>query len=117
MTTEQIEHIEAYIEEYDQEDPAPQYKPERDFDNYVYIFGECFGIVLIPETDKRITFAILTEDDGHYFVNDKIYAHNFWIPDLIRCLSIAQKYIKQNATIHYFVNSDEPCGYKLPYKN
>lgn len=118
MRKEQVEHIEAYIEQYDQENYAPQYIPEKDHDNYVYIFGDCFGIVLIPEIDGRITFTILTEDDGHYFVEkDTIQAHNFWIPDLIRCLNIAQEYISENASPSYFVNTDTQCGYQLPYKN
>lgn len=118
MRKEHFEHIEAYIEQYDQNNTAPQYVPEKDYDNYVYIFGSCFGVVLIPENDGRITFAILSEDDEHYFIQDKIVnAHNFWISDLITCLNIAQEYVKQNATVEYFVNTDTPCGYQLPYKN
>lgn len=117
MKTEHFNHIKAYIEQYDQNNPAPQYIPEKDYDEYVYIFGNCFGIVLIPENDGRIIFAILTEDDGHYFIQDKaICAHNFWIPDLIKCLNIAQEYVSQNASPSYFVNTDTQCGYQLPYK-
>lgn len=118
MRKEHFKHIKAYIEKYDQNNIAPQYSPEKDSDNYVYIFGCCFGVVLIPEEDGRITFAVLSEDDGHYFIQDKItYAHNLWISDLIQCLNIGQQYIEQNATVAYFVNTDTPCGYQLPYKN
>lgn len=118
MIKEQFKHIESYIEKYDQANPATLYTPVKDYENYVYIFGPCFGIVLIPENDERITFAILTEDDGHYFIQDKItHAHNFWIHDLIKCLNIAQEYIAQNATPAYFKNSNTQCGYKLPYQN
>lgn len=118
MTAEQLEHIQAHIEEYDQDNPVIRHIPERDWDNYVYIFGSSFGVVLIPESDGRITFTLLVEDDEHWFIREgPIISHNFWISDLIKCLDIAQEYLKQNATTEYFVNTDEECGYKLPYKN
>ena len=118
MNAKQIEHIEAYIEEFDQSNPVDQYVPIRDNEDYVYIFGVSFGVVLIPENDGRITFTILTEDDGQYFINDNpLYAHNAWLLDLSHCLNIAQEYIKQNATQSYYKNSDVKCGYELPYKS
>lgn len=118
MTKEQFKHIESYIEEYDQNNPAPLYTPVKDDENYVYIFGECFGFVLIPETDGRVTFTYLVEDDGQWFMTkEDIYADSSWIPDIIKCLNIAQEYLTQNATPVYFKNTDTQCGYKLPYKN
>ena len=118
MNKEHFEHIEEYIEIYDQSNPATKYTPERDSEDYVYIFGECCGVVLIPEKDGRITFTILSEDDDHYFIhNEAPHSHNFWISDWINCLNIAKEYLKQHASKSYFVNTNIPCGHKLPYKN
>lgn len=110
-------HIRSYIEQYHQQNMPTLYKPEKDSLGYVYIFGNCFGVVLIPTADGRILFTILGEDDGHYSIREQpIISSNYWLKDWIKCLTVAQDYLKENATQDYLVDSDIPCGFKLPYK-
>lgn len=95
MTEEQLKHIKAYIKKYTDSNIPVSYTTEKDDDNYVYIFGEYFGIVLIPEIDGQISFIYLVEDDGFWFTKDNNnYTDSYWIPDIIKCLNVAQEYLK-----------------------
>ena len=114
MTTEQIEHIKAYIKDFNKLNPAKQYVPQRDSENYVYIFGVSSGVVLVPQKDNDITFTILSENDEQYLISDNpLHVDSAWLHDLSHCLNIAQGYLSKNAV----KNSDMGYGYKLPYKN
>lgn len=113
-----IKHINAWLSQWNQ-DNKPQYNhPYRDEENFVYVLNECAGIVLIPMDDGRILFTIISEDDDNYFIDEKpYYADNYWLSNLKSCIEIAQNYLKKNATVRYFNNSDIQCGYNLPYNS
>ena len=96
MNTKHIEHIKSYISQYTDENIPTWFTPEKDDENYVYIFSDCLGVVLIPETDGRTTFTYLVEDDGFWFIENNMYANTFWIPDIVKCLNIAQEYLNNN---------------------
>lgn len=114
MDKETKQLIEAYLDGYDQDNTPDLHVPIRDGD-FLYVFGGCSGVVVYPQ-GERLPFTLLTEDDGHYFIDENPIWDNFWMEDLIKTLTVASKYVEENATVKFFSGTDVPCGYKMPWK-
>lgn len=56
--------------------------------------------------DKHVCIQILSEDDGHWFVNENRFS-SFWLPDLQRVLNEADIWMKLHCI------EDGKFGYKF----
>lgn len=115
MDKETKQQIEAYLEQWDQDNTPETYTIYRDGD-FMYVFGSCSGIVVYPQKEDRLPFTLLQEDDGHYFIAESPIWDNFWMKDIVNVLKAAQRYMQLYATPKFFSGTNTPCGYKLPWK-
>lgn len=80
---------------------------EIDIPHEHLFLGECQGVGLIPRgpKDNHICFLILSEDDENWFCSNES-GSSFWIPDLVKQLDQALKWMRENAV-------EEGFGYKF----
>ena len=63
--------------------------------------GDCCGVRLVQRGktddtyDTHVCFEVLGEDDGHWFIKHD-YSSSYWLPDLMRALRAAEKWMKAN---------------------
>jgi hypothetical protein len=72
--------------------------------------GDCCGIRLVwrMENDPHVCFEILGEDDGHWFIKSDS-SSSYWMPDLMKALKAAEKWMKANCKPH--IHNGHQCGY------
>lgn len=65
------------------------------YKDYVFVFGECCGVVTYKEND-RFRYIHLAEDDGLYsIVNSPYWKNTYWINSEIACLAVLNEYISR----------------------
>ena len=87
------------------------YRPEDLFEEI--FLGSCYGVGLSRRgpDDNHVCFTILCEDDNTWFIKDAGNAgSSFWLPDLMRALRAAQKWLKENAKPDIPKNKSWPKG-------
>ena len=72
--------------------------------------GDCCGVRLVwrGQNDPHVCFEILGEDDGHWFIKHD-YSSSYWLPDLMKALKTAEKWMKANCKPHIY--SGHQYGY------
>ena len=120
MDNAQLEFVRNIIGRWNQENYPKFYKPYREGD-FVFIYGDCTGIVIYPYVDY-LGYTWLSEDDGFYYLSEQNPNKAvFWMKTDIKCLEVALKYLEENATPMYYIgregNPDAQCGWQLPWKN
>lgn len=96
-----FERVDRWLSQWDQDNIPEKYYPYKDDNDFVYVLGHCFGVVIIPrgENDSALMYLRLEEDDCYYCVGEyNSYKHNFHIEDEIKCLQVAKEYIEAHAT-------------------
>lgn len=116
-----IDFINSILTQWSCENVPAQYTPYKEGD-YVFIYGDCTGIVIYPDINNFLGYMFFEEDDGFYYYNEtKQQKHVYWMKSDIKCLEIAIKYLEEHATPEYYVgcegDPDMQCGWKLPWKN
>lgn len=113
MNKELIENVLSWIDSTFNQDYYPElYKPYKILDCVVF-FWDCGGIIL--HDTMMQTFC---EDDGNWFLPDPNYKlginmSSAWLPQFIKCLKAANKYLKDNGVPYYYSGTNTICGYKL----
>lgn len=68
---------------------------QEELDYIKAFFGECYGIALGVD-GERVSFYILVEDDGQWFVSQHGGGSTFWLPDLQRSIEEAREWLDKN---------------------
>lgn len=117
--------VRDWLEQWNQNNVPLKHHPYR-VDDYLIVLGECTGIIVYPrdkETNKYLTYEMLGEDDGSYFLRGDKWSHKdvSWLTEDIKCMEAAQKYIEAHASPMYYVFcgevSDIQCGWQMPWKD
>ena len=75
--------------------------------------GDCCGVRLVwrGQNDPHVCFEILGEDDGHWFLKQS-YSSSYWMPDLMKALKAAEKWMKANCKPD--IHNGYQYGYLVP---
>lgn len=73
----------------------PEYEPIR-MDDYVFIFGECNGVLLSKKgrDDDHIVVHLIGEDDGFWFISDSLGSSG-WHDDFQNVMNCLAMYYKK----------------------
>ena len=120
MNKNTIVDINSIINKWDQVTSPELYVPYREGD-YVIVYGECGGIAIYPYGETYLGYTFISEDDGHYWIEDKnTNKAVFWMEDDIKCMQVVMKYLEEHATPLYFSGCEgDPklqCGWQRPWK-
>lgn len=120
MNKDTFEVINDIVSKWDQQIIPEKYVPYKEGD-YIIVYGACSGVAIYPY-GNHLGYVFLSEDDEHYFCQDKnANKAVFWMEDDIKCLQVAMKYLEEHASPLYFSgcegNPKCQCGWQLPWKN
>ena len=108
--------INNWLQQWGQFNP-PEYYTHYRYKDYLFVFGDCSGIVVYPD-GKRLLYSPLHEDDQRWWVNSEWKDKSIgWLSNDIACYKVALEYIEEYGTIQYCKDTNVPCGWKLPWLN
>lgn len=104
------EEINKYLQYFDDINRPKHYVPYK-YNNYIFIFGDCTGIVIFPSDSKHLTYVLLQENDDYWKLSEQWeYKDIFYLMSEAKVYDVAKKYITKHCTI------DNYFSFKLPWR-